>query len=46
MQMRLTSVHVILEYFVEYLDEVNDLRLVFVGYEADEVTSAVVDFSE
>lgn len=36
----------ILERFCEYLDKVNDLGLVFGDYEADEVTSAVVDFSE
>lgn len=36
----------ILERFCEYLDKVNDLGLVFGDYEADEVTGAVVDFSE
>lgn len=36
----------ILERFCEYLDTVNDLGLVFGDYEADEVTNAVVDFSE
>lgn len=36
----------ILERFCEYLDSVNDIGLVFGDYEADEVTSAVVDFSE
>lgn len=36
----------ILERFCEYLDEVDDLGLVFGDYEADEVTNAVVDFSE
>lgn len=36
----------ILERFSEYLDTVDDLGLVFGDYEADEVTSAVVDFSE
>jgi hypothetical protein len=36
----------ILERFCEYLDTVNELGLVFGDYEADEVTSAVVDFSE
>jgi len=36
----------ILERFCEYLDQVSDLGLVFGDYEADEVTSAVVDFSE
>lgn len=36
----------ILERFCEYLDQVNDLGLVFGDYEADEMTSAVVDFSE
>jgi hypothetical protein len=36
----------ILERFCEYLDKVNDLGLVFGDYEADEVTRAVVDFSE
>ena len=36
----------ILERFSEYLDQVNDLGLVFGDYEADEVTGAVVDFSE
>jgi len=36
----------ILERFCEYLDKVKDLGLVFGDYEADEVTRAVVDFSE
>lgn len=36
----------ILERFSEYLDHVDDLGLVFGDYEADEVTGAVVDFSE
>ena len=36
----------ILERFCEHLDEVDDLGVVFGDYEADEVTSAVVDFSE
>jgi hypothetical protein len=36
----------ILERFSEYLDSINDLGLVFGDYEADEVTRAVVDFSE
>jgi Protein of unknown function (DUF3800) len=36
----------ILERFCEYLDGVKDLGLVFGDYEADEVTRAVVDFSE
>ncbi len=36
----------ILERFCEYLDQVKDLGLVFGDYEADEVASAVVDFSE
>ena len=36
----------ILEQFSEYLDKVDDLGLVFGDYEADEVTGAVVDFSE
>jgi len=36
----------ILERFCEYLDLADDLGLVFGDYEADEVTSAVVDFSE
>ena len=36
----------VLERFAEYLDKVQDLGLVFGDYEADEVTSAVVDFSE
>lgn len=36
----------ILERFSEYLDEADDLGLVFGDYEADEVTGAVVDFSE
>ncbi len=36
----------ILERFCEYLDQVDDLGLVFGDYEADEVTNAVVDFSE
>lgn len=36
----------ILERFCEYLDTVKDLGLVFGDYEADEVTRAVVDFSE
>lgn len=36
----------ILERFSEYLDSVDDLGLVFGDYEADEVTGAVVDFSE
>lgn len=35
-----------LERFQEYLDTVDDLGLVFGDYEADEVTGAVVDFSE
>lgn len=36
----------ILERFAEYLDEIQDLGLVFGDYEADEITDAVVDFSE
>lgn len=36
----------ILERFSEYLDQADDLGLVFGDYEADEVTGAVVDFSE
>jgi hypothetical protein len=36
----------ILERFCEFLDNINDLGLVFGDYEADEVTRAVVDFSE
>jgi hypothetical protein len=36
----------ILERFCDVLEKVNDLGLVFGDYEADEVTSAVVDFSE
>lgn len=36
----------ILERFSEYLDQVDDLGLVFGDYEADEMTGAVVDFSE
>lgn len=36
----------ILERFCEYLDSVGDLGLVFGDFEADEVTGAVVDFSE
>jgi Protein of unknown function (DUF3800) len=36
----------ILERFSEYLDKVDDIGLVFGDYEADEVTGAVVDFSE
>lgn len=36
----------ILERFSEYLDQEDDLGLVFGDYEADEVTGAVVDFSE
>jgi len=36
----------ILERFCEYLDQVDDLGLVFGDYESDEVTGAVVDFSE
>jgi len=36
----------ILERFCEYLDTVDDLGLVFGDHEADEVTGAVVDFSE
>lgn len=36
----------ILERFCEYLDSVDDLGLVFGDYEADEMTNAVVDFSE
>lgn len=36
----------ILERFCEFLDKVDDLGLVFGDYEADEVTRAVVDFSE
>jgi hypothetical protein len=35
----------VLERFCEYLDTVDDLGLVFGDFEADEVTSAVVDFS-
>lgn len=35
-----------LEKFCGYLDKVDDLGLVFGDYEADEVTNAVVDFSE
>ncbi|MEY4677014.1 MAG: hypothetical protein RLZZ470_1521 [Pseudomonadota bacterium] len=35
-----------LECIAQYLDEVNDLGLVFGDYEADEVTNAVIDFSE
>lgn len=35
-----------LERFCGYLDKVKDLGLVFGDYEADEVTNAVVDFSE
>ena len=35
-----------LERIAQYLDEVNDLGLVFGDYEADEVTNAVIDFSE
>lgn len=36
----------ILERFCEYLETVGDLGVVFGDYEADEVTRAVVDFSE
>ena len=36
----------ILERFDEYLEQVGDLGLVFGDYESDEVTRAVVDFSE
>lgn len=36
----------ILERFCQHLDEIDDLGLVFGDYEADEVTGAVVDFSE
>ena len=36
----------ILERFDEYLEQVEDLGLVFGDFEADEVTRAVVDFSE
>lgn len=36
----------ILERLCEYLDSVDDLGLVFGDFEADEVTGAVVDFSE
>ncbi|MDO9047014.1 MAG: DUF3800 domain-containing protein [Methylobacter sp.] len=36
----------ILERYCEYLDKIDDLGLVFGDYEADEVTNAVVDFSE
>lgn len=36
----------ILERFCQHLDSVNDLGLVFGDYEADEVTSAITDFSE
>ena len=36
----------ILERFSEYLEQEDDLGLVFGDYEADEVTGAVVDFSE
>lgn len=36
----------ILERFAEYLDTADDLGLVFGDYEADQVTGAVVDFSE
>lgn len=35
-----------LERFAEYVEEADDLGLVFGDFEADEVTSAVVDFSE
>jgi hypothetical protein len=35
-----------LERFCAYLDKVKDIGLVFGDYEADEVTNAVVDFSE
>jgi hypothetical protein len=36
----------ILERFCDYLDEVNDLGLVFGDYEKDEITRAVLDFSQ
>jgi hypothetical protein len=36
----------LLERFCEYLDKVDEMGLVFGDYEADEVTRAVVDFSE
>lgn len=36
----------ILERFCDYLDQVDDLGIAFGDYEADEVTNAVVDFSE
>lgn len=35
-----------LERFCDYLDEVNDLGLVFGDYEKDEITKAVLDFSQ
>ena len=36
----------ILERFCEYLDKIDDIGVVFGDYESDEVTRAVVDFSE
>lgn len=42
----LLGLMLILERFSEYLDKADDLGLVFGDYEADEVTGAVVDFSE
>jgi len=36
----------ILERFCDYLDEVSDLGLVFGDYEKDEITRAVLDFSQ
>jgi hypothetical protein len=36
----------ILERFCDYLDEANDLGLVFGDYEKDEITRAVLDFSQ
>ena len=36
----------ILERYCDYLDEVNDLGLVFGDYEKDEITRAVLDFSQ
>lgn len=36
----------VLERFCDYLDEVDDLGLVFGDYERDELTHSVLDFSQ
>lgn len=35
-----------LERFCDYLDKVNDIGMVFGDYEADEITSSILDFSQ